>query len=286
MLLETVSRVAPLGVSFRDEATGDVVADGLQVSAWPEGQPSLRRESKVNRSGVHVFMDLPGLRALEGGAGDAAYWSTLTGRKPFTIEVVDTLGRFQPCSFRAELPHRGPLGFDAGSSPPAPTPSVPLFSAPARQAASTLASLRAELWDTQAQAPAAWALVEATPTNGSRVRGIADAQGRVALFFAYPPPVELAVAPKPKSPPLPTTRPLLEQEWTVRLRVRYAPRGPLQAPPDLEDTLAQPAASVGTNTSQWQPHVERTLRYGQALVVKTQDAPRSQLWIKPVGFPP
>jgi hypothetical protein len=284
--MERVSRVAPLGVSFRDQATGEVVADGLQVSAYPEGQPSLRRAATVNRGGVHVLMDLPGLRALEFGAGDAEYWSTITERRPFILEVVDPRERFQPFSLRVELPHPGLLSFDAGLSPPAPTPSVPLFSAPARQVASTLATLRAELWDTEADAPAAWALVEATPTNGSKVLGISDAQGRVALFFAYPPPVELVVAPQTKSPPLPTARPLLEQEWTVRLRVLYAPRGPLQAPPDLEDTLIQPAASVGPDTSQWQPHVERALRYGQELVVKTQDAPRSRLWIKPVGFPP
>lgn len=284
-VLEQLSRVAPLGVVFRDEATGALVSDGLQVSAFPDGQPGLRRAATVNRSGVHVLMNLPGLRALESGAGDAAYWSGLTGRQPFTIEVEDTQGRYQPFSFHAQLPYRGLFQLFP-STPQTTPPFVPLYSAPSRTAASTLASLHAELWDTVGQAPAAWALVEAKPLNGPKVRGIADAQGRVALFFPYPPPVETVPKVKAASPPVPVTQPLLQQEWPVRLHVYFARRAVGGVAPDLNDTLSQPATSVAPDTSHWQTYVTPTLRYGQELVAKTSGEPRSRLWIKPVGSPP
>ncbi|MBU8896465.1 hypothetical protein KRR26_12660 [Corallococcus sp. M34] len=293
-VLETLSRVAPLGVRFRDELMGTLVGDGLDVSAYPEGQPHLRRRASVSRSGVHVLSDLPGLRSFEiGGAemGDAAWWAQLPPRQPFTVEVEDSLGRFLPCSFRAELPFRGLFELDEAPPPGSPPtlarpPSVPLFSAPARVTGTPLAVLRAELWDTHARAPAAWARVEVTPEGGPVARGVTDAQGRLALFFQYPAPVDLPPGSFADASTLPSGPPLLEQSWALAVRIHYARRSPVPARPDLRVTLSQPSSWVWPDAGTSLELLEPTLRYGQELVLKTQGAPRSRLWITPTGSPP
>ena len=290
-VMERVSRVTPLGVRFLDEATGTLVGDGLQVSAFPEGQPASRRQSVVNRSGVHVLMDLPGLRDLEyadGDAGDDAWWAALPARRPYTVEVWDTLGRFLPTSFRAELPHRGLFAPDCVASPPSPLaplgdgPAVPLFSAPARQSAVPLAVLRAELWDPNELGPAAWALVEVTSPTGAFARGVADAQGRLALFFQYPEPEDFLPGSQVDASSLPAGPPLLEQAWALQVRVHYTRRTPVPQLPDVCLTLSQPPAGVWAEvTGSPLELLEPTLRYGQELVLRTQDAPGSRLWITP-----
>ncbi|MFY2562735.1 hypothetical protein ACN469_34400 [Corallococcus terminator] len=292
-VLEHVSRIAPLGIRFRDEATGAWVNEGLRVSAFPVGQPSLRRESVVNRSGLHLLMNLPGLRDLEFGdehAGDDAWWAALPSRRPYTIEVHDNLDRFLSCSFRAQLPHRGLFSLDCVASPPSPlsppAPSVPLYSAPTRQSAVPMAVVRAELWDTKAKAPAAWALVEVTSAGGVTARGMTDERGRLALFFPYPAPVDFAPGSPVDASSLPPGPPLLEQTWPLQLRVHHDYRAPGTALPDVCVTLSQPPAGVWADTGSPQALLEPTLRYGQELVLRTQDAPASRLWITPTGSPP
>lgn len=296
-VMEQLSRIAPLGVRFHDEATGAPVGDGLRVSAFPEHLPAARKPSVVNRSGVHVLMDLPGLRDLEYGDGDAgtdAWWAALPARRPYIVEVQDTLGRFLPCAFKAELPHRGLFAPDCITSPLSPLsplspgdgPSVPLFSAPARQAAVPLAVLRAELWDIHARIPAAWAYVEATLTGGATVRGVADADGRLALFFQYPEPVDFAPGSAVDASSLPAGPPLLEQAWALQVRVHYARHTPVPELPDVCTTLSQPPVGVWADTSSPLELLEPTLRYGQELVLRTQDAPGSRLWITPTGPTP
>ncbi|MCP3137369.1 hypothetical protein [Pyxidicoccus xibeiensis] len=290
-VMERLSRVAPLGVRFRDEATGTLVGDGLEVSAFPLGLPAARRHSIVNRSGIHVLMDLPGLRDLEyadGDAGDDAWWAALPARRPYTVEVRDTLGRFLPCAFRADLPHRGLFTPDCVSSPPSPLspnegPAVPLYSAPSRQSAVPMAVLRAELWDQPMRIPAAWALVEATPVAGGvTARGMADAQGRLALFFQYPEPVDFAPGSPLDASSLPAGPPLLDQSWALQVRVHYARRTPVPQLPDVCLTLSQPPAGVwADSTGSPLELLEPTLRYGQELVLRTQNAPQSRLWITP-----
>jgi len=289
--LEQVSRVAPLGVRFHDEVTGGFVGDGLVVAAHPSTQPSVRKQATVNRSSVYTWRDLPGLRGLEFGAGDAAYWSSLPAPRRFTVEVSDAQGRFLPFSFQAGLPHPGLFGLDSLGSPPSPLsppspgrPALPLFSAPARRAASTVAVLRAELWDTRAQAAAASALVKASAA-GIVGTGVADAEGRVAVLFQYPEPEDFAPGSPADASSLPPGLPLLAQTWPLQLDVFYARRFPVPDYPDLGDTLSQPPAFVWPDTASSRNGVEQTLRYGQELVVRTQGDPRSRLWITPVGSP-
>lgn len=295
-VMERLSRVAPLGLRFVDEATHALIVDGLQVSAFPEGQPAARQRSVVNRSGIHVLMDLPGLRDLEFGderAGDDAWWAAHSAQRPYTVEVRDALGRFLPCAFRAALPRRKLFAPDCVSSPPSPLaadddgPSVPLFSAPTRQAAVPLAVLRAELWDVDDDSPAAWALVEATEPGGATLRGMADEKGRLALFFQYPRPLDFS--PGFSSPVGP---PLVEQTWPLQVRVHYTRRTPVPELPDMCLTLSQPLAGVWAADSGGPLGLlESTLHYGQELVLRTrrpspQDPPHPTLWITPTGSTP
>lgn len=125
-LLERQTLLAPLGLRFRDAATGEFVGGGLSVTAYPTGDPSRRVSGFVNRSGVYVVRHAAGLRELEFGAGDRAFWDTLPPKKAFTVEVSDTEGRFLPYSFQTGLPFEGlhtwawPLGEASAQGAPEP----------------------------------------------------------------------------------------------------------------------------------------------------------------------
>lgn len=265
--LEWVKHEARFGVRFRDTASGHYVREGLVVSLWHPTRPALRRHARVNPSSVWVVGELPGLRELpppELG--------------PFTVEVEDTLGRFLPCSFQAALPSQKLLALECLPETPLspllpPEPAIPLFSAPERQASSTLAVLRAELWDTSTESAAAWARLDVSMNKRLLVRGMADAQGRATLFFHYPDILQEA--------------PLREQSWPLRLEAFYAPPPKSEPPvprprvPELCATLGQPRAWFRPDASSAKAHLELTLHYGQPLVVRTQQDPPSRLWLTP-----
>lgn len=105
--LEVQTILAPLGVRFRDAVTGAPVAEGLVITAYPTNAPSLRTVAQQNRSGAYVMHEGPGLLDFTHGAGDEDFWSGVTQKKSFTVEVIDTSGRYLPATFPAELPNRG-----------------------------------------------------------------------------------------------------------------------------------------------------------------------------------
>src|SRR2546428_6671092 len=94
--LERLSILAPLGIRFWDAVTNSIIADGLRVTAYPLSNPARRVQGFPNRSGVYVLQNLPGMRDIEHGAGDAEFWTNLPPRRPFVVEVVDNSRRFQP----------------------------------------------------------------------------------------------------------------------------------------------------------------------------------------------
>lgn len=291
--LDRLTMVAPLGLRFHDTVSGKVVAGGLSVWVYPPERPTARRRALENRKGVYVLHHASGLREREHGDGTQSYWDNpVPPNKDFIVEVSDNERRFQPFQFTATLPNRGVYqwtGFD--DSPPAARASVPLFSSPARTAPGGMAVLRAELWDTSLDAPAAWAVLEAFDGARRIAQGIADESGRVALIFSYPAPITFASSSPPGSPlgspPLASGPPLTEQVWPLGLRALYTPDRPVPSPlnslepdqsfPDLRFTLSQPEATLWADAALSEVLEETNLRFGRELILKSRPSPGSPL---------
>jgi hypothetical protein len=164
-----------------------------------------------------------------------------------------------------------------------------------------MAVVRADLWNAQANAPAAWAVVEACLDGQLHARGLSDARGSLALIFPYPKPTDSPLASPVASPPVNKNVPLLEQTWELTLNAGYAPQSapPATSPaplPDLRATLDQlnaPPAVLWADLANLEELAGVTLKYGQELILKSQDslnvsppAPQSVLFITPAGSPP
>ena len=267
--LENVTRTAPLGVRPWDAVTGRAITDGLRLTELRHGIVA-----SANRSGVFVFHDLPGLRESAFGSGDDAYWSALAAVSRFELELVDTRRRFLPFRFDAAAPTRGLLREQcphASSPPEVDVPGVPLFTAASRPVPPGLATVRADLWDIELDAPAAWAVLEVTPVGAPAVRGIADERGRVLVLLAYPEPHWAGSSPPAGS------RALADQTWDLVLGVRYDPASaspPLPDPgagiaPDLCTVLGQGAATLLAAPSPAAPLTGATLAFGRQLTLRT-----------------
>ena len=273
VVLETVTRTALLGVRFWDRVTGRVVADGLDVVETGSGMRAV-----PNPSGVFVLHALPGLRASEFGAGDDAFWASPPASSSIAFTVVDTRGNFLPFAFGADVPLRGLFAEDCGlpvSSPPdALVGGVPLFSAPARVAPAGIAAVRADLWDVDADAPAAWAVLEVS-AGGSTYRGVADTQGRTVVLLPYPEP------PWHGSSPPPGSRSLSNQAWPLTASVRYAPpvSPPLGDVPELCTVLTQAEGTLLAADSPTTVLGPQILAFGRELVLRTPG--RSVLHVLP-----
>src|SRR5215217_3419800 len=156
--LDRLTMVAPLGLRFHDATTGALIGDGLSVWAYPVGRPSAKRPAIANRKGVYVLHHGHGLRERENGDGSRFYWDHPDPpNKDFVIEVTDLQRRFQPFQFTASLPAEGIFKWE--DSPLSERTTVPLFPAPTQSVASGMAVIRADLWDTSLDAPAAWAVM-------------------------------------------------------------------------------------------------------------------------------
>ncbi len=278
IIIERVTLVAPVGLRFWDRVSGTAIGDGLVVTAYPPDNPARRTQAFVTRSSVYVLRNLPGLREVESGVGDATFWQRPPPQRLFVVEVVDEAGRFQPFLFRAQLPVQGLFTWTCGQgSAPIATPGhVPLYSSGSRQAPAGMAVIRADLWDPNLAdgkgGPAAWAVLEAVVAGPAplRVRGLADARGRVALIFPYPEPTGAPLSPIAGSPLGATGPALLDQAWEVELQAAYQPSDPPPDIPDLCDALTQPAADLWDDLGQ-HPLTQQTLNYGQELVVRSKD---------------
>jgi hypothetical protein len=246
-LLEELTIVTPLGVNFRDASTRIQISDDLDVTLHPAGISELKRNGVVNRAGVFVFRNLPGMRDVESGSGDEAFWAAQTPRFDFLLEVSDGGGRFLPYAFPLKLPVRHLL-------------TLPLFSAPSRSVPEAMGVIRAEIIDQSGQ-PAAWSVADAATELGV-VRGMADARGQLMLPLPYPRPQISLGSPLHAGGPDVTAA-----TWSVDLTVRYARRASIPARPDLDEALRQPIALT----------TRATLRFGQELTLApltiTADSP-------------
>jgi hypothetical protein len=269
-LNEQVSRVTPLGVRFWDVATNAPAEPGLSLTAYPPAFTDLRSTADVTRAGVYFFHDLPGLRLIENGEGDQAFWDANPPRFPFTVEVSDPLGRYLPFSFDVLLPVHGKYGLLDSPLSPALTPDatwMPLFSAPARDLAGPSGTVRAVLQDAFLGAPAAWALVTLTLPGAPMAIGLADDRGALLVSVPYPEPRNSRFA-----SPLGSASPKLsDQTWPLTLTVFYRP-GITQPFPDLGEILQQGAAAVWRDSARSSPGGSYTLQFGQELVLRSRDS--------------
>ena len=269
IILERFSRVAPFGVRFWDTLTATMVGDGLRVTAVHDTHAGRTLHAFPNRSGVYVLHDVPGMREFAHGTGESDFWTRFPPSQAYRFTVEDTLGRFLPISFVAQLPVQGLFTLDClpMTSPPAqPRAAIPLFSTPRRVLAGGLAVLRAELWDATNERAAAWALIEVSAPRMPPVLGLADGDGRIALPFPYPEPPTPAI-----SSPVggPGRRPLALQMWTIRLNVFYEPITPVPRAPFICDALAQAPARLWSDPERTRELTTTTLSYGQDLVVRS-----------------
>ena len=290
---DRLTMVAPLGLRFHDATTGNLVGDGLSVWAYPVGKPSAKRPAIGNRKGVYVLHHGYGLREREQGDGSRVYWDNpVPPNKDFVVEVTDEQYRFLPFQFIANIPVEGIYEWDVVlESPLSARSTIPLFSAPTRTVASGMAAIRADLWDTSIDGPAAWAMLEVFTGGKFLGRGVADEAGRIALIFPYPTPLSFAPASPPGSPPgsppVATSPPLTEQIWSLELRAFYTPERPVLSPPDFSETgqslpdlrftLTQPAATMWADAEQTEILQETNLRFGRELILKSRPAPASPL---------
>ncbi len=308
--LDRLTLVAPLGLRFCDQMSGAFIGDGLDVQVYPSGNPFSKVPAVANRRGIYVLHHAPGRREVEHGEGDLNYWQAPPPTKDFVVEVNDQQRRFQPFQFTASLPAQGVYKWigPVVDSPPNPSESVPLYSSPARSVPAGMAVVRADLWDATSDAPASWAVMEASIDDRTIASGIADEQGRIALIFPYPAPRPFSMSSPPAlgsplgSPPGPSSLPLTEQVWPIRLRVLYTPVRPTLSPPaavgatpqlpELRFTLSQPAATIWSDADLTEPLLEASLRYGRELVLQSQatsppsQARQSVLFISPAVSPP
>lgn len=277
--LEVVTRTAPLGIRPWDAVANRAVTDGMLLTELRHGIVAT-----PNRSGVFVFHDLPGLRDSSYGSGGDAFWASPPASGRFELELVDRECRYLPFRFDAQAPAWGIFReqcMDASSPPEFAVPSAPLFSAPSRPVPPGLAVVRADLWDLELDAPAAWAILEVTPAGAPIARGIADERGRVAVLLAYPEPRW------PGSSPPPGSRALADQTWSLELGVRYDPAGPgpplpnpaAGVPPDLCTVLGQGPATLLESLSPATPLTGATLAFGHQLTLRTPG--RSDLLVSP-----
>lgn len=285
---ERVTLFTPFGVRFWDAVFDRPVSDGLRVEAWPLDRPSARRTAFVTAGGVYAFGGLPGLSEVERPDEDRPPDQSPPRSWRFVVEVRDTLRRFLPVVFTADVPYRGifPTRTPTGSGG-ARLPGFYLFSAPTRPAAPNLGVVRVHLEEFTgggARRPAAFALLE-VETNGLRVYGVSDDQGRAAVLFPYPVfPATALGSPGPRAADRP--------HWRVTLRVRYSPAAQVRPAgtdlPDLTSVVAQPPATVWVTPPPGPGGLagerEGELVFGEELVLHTEG--ESTLLVLPAGSPP
>lgn len=289
--LETVRFFTALGLRFWDAALDVPVRDGLEVVALRRGTADAAVRATRTPSGVYAFVGLPGLRDVE-QQSDSIMPASPPASVEFVIAVRDTLGRYLPMTFGVllPLPTRG-LFPDGGV--------VRLFSAPTRAIPAGMAAVRAELWDTHGETPAAHAVLRVQLGTGYWT-GIADEQGRVLIVIPLPTVERLTLG----SPPGSGQGAPDDTVWPVAVTARSqvsALSFPLSA-----DSRAAAFAKVPSLRSvlEDQPEVtlfaaddvaavlslDADLPFDRPLVLRTQrDVPsedKGQLWLTPGASPP
>ena len=279
--LEQKSVFTPLGIQFWDFAFDAPISDGLQVAAWLKDAAYPRVAAYRTNSGIYAFQGLPCLRSVEFPVSDSSASPSPPPIFSFVITVADTLARFLPTLFGVDLPlpYRGLFLSSDVPSPEDSAARAYLFSATTRPVVVGMAAVRADLWDHEAQAPAAFAALR-VEVDGGVWLGIADDKGRALVAFPYPLVQRLTLG----SPPGSGQGTLTSMNWPITVQVQYQPTAlsfllentpyvqwPWNVTPSLksilenqQDALVWLSAS-GPPVAQWTGQ----LTYGQELVLRT-----------------
>ncbi len=182
-----------LGVRCIDAATGAVVADGLEVTAWQiGGRGPLFAALRAASSGVYGFRSLPGLEAYVRDERPLTdYCADADAPPTYYLAIEDRQRRFLPQLHRLCLPK-------------AALTVLPLYSNPARALGRAVGALRGQVVQKgdSDPAPAPYAIVTARFGTGPVYETVSDERGAFALFVPYP---------RPNTPP---------GQWTVTVRAR------------------------------------------------------------------
>lgn len=246
-VLEKIRTTTPLGIRFWDVATEQQVTSGLSVTARPEQQPRPLIAAQRTSGGIYAFHHLPGLRDVANMNTDLQLDEPFALTRRYIVRVEDSLGRYLPVAFVVSAPFAGIFPFGTGEQSPPASRGFDLFSRATRQAPAAFAEVRADLWDRDRDAPATHAVLEVRTEPGSLYHGISDADGKVVVYFPYPP-VTVSLS---GSPQIGTKIALSEQTWQVQISLRYAPNLVTSftgiAEPNFRTVLEQTAGELFPN---------------------------------------
>lgn len=276
----------PVGLSLRSVTSRKRIGDQLDISVTRLDQRKQPFQLKPVPTGHWVSHQLPGLdRALLQSPAD---WVAQAQSYRFAVE--DPAGRYLPIRFEAPLPARkavvwpGWRGWSATqrarSAPVFPPDAgasfipdyLPLFAAPGARPENGAAQVRAHLAVREtggALRNAGWAMV--TIGIGTRVigLGLADAAGRVAISFPYPPLPQQSTAEAADGRP--------QIRWNVRVRVYCSELTNGLAPgeiPELGRIFRQlagtPLRAMATIMGAQPALPDQPLQLGKALILRSE----------------
>jgi hypothetical protein len=273
-ILEKVIRPAPIGLRFLDVATGQIVSNGLRVTATLSAPRQCPVALSVNRSGVWYAPRLAGLNDVPDFQAQP--------KKTYHIEAIDAFGRYLPMTVELDFPASGianwpdwgslpldaiaPLVTFDTSTPPRPIvcrDALPLFASPVRTVPPAMAEIRCQLARTDTGEPAAWALI--TASHKGKVCGIgqADNQGAVALFFPWPG--------RPRAG-LPA---IADFKWELKFQAYWSSLDPNVVPmmADVLDQLNHPRDLFESTETPRKKLPSQILSFGRAMTLRTAQTP-------------
>ncbi len=281
-IIEEFSIVAPLGVCFHDTTTGERVADGLSISAYPVNSGVWKNKTALrpNRFGVYALQKIKGSEAFSNGKGNDEFWNNNPPENSYVIEVSDIEQRFLSFRFSVELPVKGIYKWEnvPVSSPNKILQSIPLYSAPTRKTSGGMSVVRAQLREIGGDVPASNSVLEARFDGSLVARGISGDDGQIVLIFPSLAPQSAPLA----SPPAASRRVLLaEQQWNLDLTIKYQPNIFQTSPPethgsreeklpDLRLALAQAEGTLWADDRQTEELETAVLQFGRELVLRSR----------------
>jgi hypothetical protein len=301
-VLEWTRAFAPLGIRFYDAAFDVPVTDPLRVYAWLAGSDHPPVRAVRSGTGIYSFSALPGRRAQEHPADGEEHPELLGPAQEYAIAVDDPAGRWLPTAFSVALPlgYRGAFLSGSAASAPGGPGRAYLFSSPTRPVSAGAAAIRADLWDADAERPAAYAVLRAT-VEGVAHTAVADEGGRVLLVLPVPSVDRLRLG----SPPGSGQGAPAGNRWPVRVQAWYEPgalRFPFAGRSDLDPAWsARPSIKSVLDEQRgalvWQEEGQAPagdhaaeLAYGEELLLRTAlpgGTPlHPRLWISAGASPP